>query len=248
MLRIIAATDKGLVRELNEDRFAGEIFDPDCAYALVCDGMGGENAGSVASGIACEEIRRLMESSLRRGMDEKSLYHLLEIAVSTANAMVYDKALQDPENMGGMGTTACLAVISGETAYIANVGDSRAYLLRGGELSRLTVDHTVVQLMLDNGEITPEQAEDHQDRHYLTRAIGVEKDVEPAYSRTPLQGGDMLLLCSDGLYNMIPHGELAALIRKAAAEDSGAVFPEAANAAGGRDNITAVLIIFEGGD
>ena len=150
MLRIIAATDKGLVRELNEDRFAGEIFDPDCAYALVCDGMGGENAGSVASGIACEEIRRLMESSLRRGMDEKSLYHLLEIAVSTANAMVYDKALQDPENMGGMGTTACLAVISGETAYIANVGDSRAYLLRGGELSRLTVDHTVVQLMLDN--------------------------------------------------------------------------------------------------
>lgn len=248
MLRIIAATDKGLVRELNEDRFAGEIFDPDCAYALVCDGMGGENAGSVASGIACEEIRRLMESSLRRGMDEKSLYHLLEIAVSTANAMVYDKALQDPENMGGMGTTACLAVISGETAYIANVGDSRAYLLRGGELSRLTVDHTVVQLMLDNGEITPEQAEDHQDRHYLTRAVGVEKGVDPAYSRTPLQSGDMLLLCSDGLYNMIPHGELAALIRKAAAEDSGAVFPEAANAAGGRDNITAVLIIFEGGD
>lgn len=248
MLRIIAATDKGLVRELNEDRFAGEIFDPDCAYALVCDGMGGENAGSVASGIACEEIRRLMESSLRRGMDEKSLYHLLEIAVSTANAMVYDKASQDPENMGGMGTTACLAVISGETAYIANVGDSRAYLLRGGELSRLTVDHTVVQLMLDNGEITPEQAEGHQDRHYLTRAVGVEKGVDPAYSRTPLQSGDMLLLCSDGLYNMIPHGELAALIRKAAAEDSGAVFPEAANAAGGRDNITAVLIIFEGGD
>ena len=248
MLRIIAATDKGLVRELNEDRFAGEIFDPDCAYALVCDGMGGENAGSVASGIACEEIRRLMESSLRRGMDEKSLYHLLEIAVSTANAMVYDKASQDPENMGGMGTTACLAVISGETAYIANVGDSRAYLLRGGELSRLTVDHTVVQLMLDNGEITPEQAEGHQDRHYLTRAIGVEKGVDPAYSRTPLQSGDMLLLCSDGLYNMIPHGELAALIRKAAAEDSGAVFSEAANAAGGRDNITAVLIIFEGGD
>lgn len=248
MLRIIAATDKGLVRELNEDRFAGEIFDPDCAYALVCDGMGGENAGSVASGIACEEIRRLMESSLRRGMDEKSLYHLLEIAVSTANAMVYDKASQDPENMGGMGTTACLAVISGETAYIANVGDSRAYLLRGGELSRLTVDHTVVQLMLDNGEITPEQAEGHQDRHYLTRAVGVEKGVDPAYSRTPLQSGDMLLLCSDGLYNMIPHGELAALIRKAAAEDSGAVFSEAANAAGGRDNITAVLIIFEGGD
>ena len=248
MLRIIAATDKGLVRELNEDRFAGEIFDPDCAYALVCDGMGGENAGSVASGIACEEIRRLMESSLRRGMDAKSLYHLSEIAVSTANAMVYDKASQDPENMGGMGTTACLAVISGETAYIANVGDSRAYLLRGGELSRLTVDHTVVQLMLDNGEITPEQAEGHQDRHYLTRAVGVEKGVDPAYSRTPLQSGDMLLLCSDGLYNMIPHGELAALIRKAAAEDSGAVFSEAANAAGGRDNITAVLIIFEGGD
>lgn len=95
MLGIIGATDKGLMRATNEDRFAGEVFAPDFAYGVVCDGMGGENGGGVASGIACEEIRRMAENA-RRGLDERSVYLLLETAISTANIMVYDKAVQEP--------------------------------------------------------------------------------------------------------------------------------------------------------
>ncbi len=155
MLRIIGATDKGLVRYVNEDRFAGEVFSPDLAYGVVCDGMGGENAGAVASAIACEEIRRMLESSCRPGMDQRSAYMVLESAVATANAVVYDKAEQDPEVMRGMGTTVCLALVAGEKVYLANVGDSRGYLLRAGELHRLTTDHTLARMLLDPGGAAP---------------------------------------------------------------------------------------------
>ncbi len=242
MLRIIGATDKGMVREVNEDRFAGEVFSPDLAYGVVCDGMGGENAGAVASALACEEIRRMMESSCRAGMDERSTYYLLEMAVATANTVVHDKARQDPDNMGGMGTTVCLVVVSGGNAYVANVGDTRAYLLRDGVLKQLTLDHNVTQMLLDQGELTPEEARDHEGRHYLTKAVGIARTVDPAYGQTPLGPGDAVLICSDGLYNMVPPSDLAGLAARAVQTDDGRCLIEAANRGGGRDNITAVII------
>ena len=243
MVGIIGATDKGLMRATNEDRFAGEVFAPDFAYGVVCDGMGGEQGGGVASSIACEEIRRMVENS-HRGLDERSVYLLLETAISTANIMVYDKAVQEPgdESLRGMGTTACLAVISGEQAYIANVGDSRAYLLRGGELRQLTTDHTLVQMMVDRGELTPEEAATHESRNLITRAVGVERTVSISYSTVKMEEGDILLLCSDGLYGMIPAPLLPDLLRRCVAEDDGGCLLEEANRRGGRDNITAVVL------
>ncbi len=243
MLGIIGATDKGLMRATNEDRFAGEVFAPDFAYGVVCDGMGGENGGGVASGIACEEIRRMAENA-RRGLDERSVYLLLETAISTANIMVYDKAVQEPgdESLRGMGTTVCLAVVSGATAFIANVGDSRAYLLRGEALRQLTTDHTVVQMMVDRGEITPEEAITHQSRNLITRAVGVDRTVDISYSTAELEPGDILLLCSDGLYNMVPGDLLPGLLRRCVAEDDGSCLLDEANRRGGRDNITAVVL------
>ena len=169
----MGATDRGLVRAVNEDRFAGEVFSPDFAYGVVCDGLGGENAGGVASALACGEIRRMMESSYREGLDERSVYMILESAVATANAVVHDKAAQDPASMEGMATTVCLALVTGGTAYLASVGDSRGYLLRGEELRQLTVDHTRAQMLLDQQRITPEELTTHPDRHSLTRAVGV---------------------------------------------------------------------------
>lgn len=245
VLRLTGATDKGLVREVNEDRFAGEVFSPDFAYGVVCDGLGGENAGGVASAIACEEIRRMLESSYREGLDQRSVYMILESAVTTANAMVYDKAAQDPETMAGMGTTVCLAVVTGRQAYLASVGDSRGYLLRGEELRQLTVDHTRAQMLLERGRITAEQAQTHPDRHSLTRAVGVESTVDIAYSTAGLEPGDILLLCSDGLYNMLDPATLRACVRQAAARDDGRCLMDAANARGGKDNITAVIIHYE---
>ena len=249
MLRIIGATDKGLVRYVNEDRFAGEVFSPDLAYGVVCDGMGGENAGAVASAIACEEIRRMLESSCRPGMDQRSAYMVLESAVATANAVVYDKAEQDPEVMRGMGTTVCLALVAGAKVYLANVGDSRGYLLRAGELHRLTTDHTLARMLLDRGDLTPEELLQHPDRgrlqSSLTRAVGVGPQVEADYTSFPLEPGDVLLLCSDGLYNMLDPVTLRECLRQAVLQDDGKCLIDAANSRGGRDNITAVILACE---
>lgn len=245
MLNFMGATDKGEYRQRNEDRFAGEVFACDLAYGVICDGMGGENAGAAASGIACEEFRRIMENSSHREMSERSARGLLESAVQTANTVVFEKALANPQAMGGMGTTLCAALVCGKSAYLINVGDSRAYLLRGDMLTQLTTDHTLVQVLVAQGEITEDEAKTHRKRHYLTRAVGVEKEIAADFTVCELQEEDILLLCSDGLYNMIGEAQLPELIRRAAAAQSAAPLIEAANAAGGEDNITAILILLQ---
>lgn len=242
MLHITAATDKGLVREVNEDSYAGEVFSPTLGYGVVCDGMGGEAGGSVASRVACEEIRRMIDSSLRPGMDDKSLCLLLQTAAENANLAVYDRSRQDDGELAGMGCTLCLALVDGAEAHIVSAGDSRCYLLRDGELEQLTTDHTLVQMMVDRGEITPEQAATHPDKRYITRAVGVSPRLDAPYRAVELREGDALLLCSDGLYNMVPEKRLAVLTARCAERDDAAAFVAEANAAGGEDNITAIVI------
>ena len=142
MLHMYGVTDRGMVREANEDRFAGEVFDRGSGYAVVCDGMGGEVGGGIAAGIAAEEVRRMIESSLRPHMEERSLHLLLQTAIDGANRAVFTRSRQSGGALDGMGSTLCAAVVSDGTALVANVGDSRCYLLREGELSRVTEDHT----------------------------------------------------------------------------------------------------------
>lgn len=242
MLRINGATDRGLAREVNEDRFAGEVFDRRLGYAVICDGMGGAAGGSIASGIACEEVRRMAESALHPRMEERSIQLLLEGAIANANWAVYDRATRAGSDYRGMGTTLCLALVSGETAVVANVGDSRCYLLREGVLQQVTRDNTVVQQLVQQGAITPEEALVSPDRHKLTRAVGVSREVLPDWYYLTLQRGDALLLCSDGLYNMLPLPELTEGLQACLAADDPHILIDLANAAGGADNITAVVI------
>ncbi|MEG1687467.1 MAG: protein phosphatase 2C domain-containing protein, partial [Angelakisella sp.] len=129
MVKIQGVTHRGMVREHNEDRYAGNLLEEHYGYALVCDGMGGENGGSIASTLACEEIRRTVENSYRPQLDEKTVYNILETAVANANTIVFARAGENPE-LSGMGTTVSLALLCDEVCYIANVGDSRVYLLR----------------------------------------------------------------------------------------------------------------------
>lgn len=187
----------------------------------------------------------MLESSCRPGMDQRSVYMILESAVATANAIVYDKALQNPETMRGMGTTVCLAVASGGTLCLANVGDSRGYLLRGGELRQLTTDHTLAQRLYERGEISQEALRRHPERNKLTRAVGVAEDVEADYSSCRMEPGDLFLLCSDGLYNMLDPVTLRECLRQSAAQDDARCLMDAANSRGGKDNITAVIICCE---
>lgn len=187
----------------------------------------------------------MLESSCRPGMDQRSVYMILESAVATANAIVYDKALQNPETMRGMGTTVCLAVVSNGTLYLANVGDSRGYLLREGELRQLTTDHTLAQFLYEKGEITQEALRRHPERNKLTRAVGVTEAVEADYASCRLEPGDALLLCSDGLYNMLDPVTLRECLRQSIAQDDARCLMDAANSRGGKDNITAVIICCE---
>lgn len=229
-LRYGAATDIGLVRELNEDSMLQKppLF-------VVADGMGGHSAGDVASKMAVDSL-----ASLANGEEG------LTAAVKRANRRIYETARKD-SGLGGMGTTLT-AMLAGESSFqIAHVGDSRAYLLRDGELTRITQDHTVVSRLVQEGRITEEDAQHHPQRSYLERALGVEDDVDVDVSILDAHPGDRLLLCSDGLYTMVSDEQIAEVL---AAEDEPT---QAANSlcrmaveAGGSDNVTAMVIDYPG--
>lgn len=242
MYRIEGATHTGMVRDHNEDRCSMSMLADDYGYLLVCDGMGGENGGSTASALACEEICRVLDNSYRSNIDENSIYRMLETAIDNANTTVYRMA-QEQEDLSRMGTTVSLAILSGDTCYLANVGDSRVYLFRSGAVTQLTVDHTHVQTLIDSGEITPQQAKTHPQRHYLTKAVGVSPNLTPFFIQHTLNAGDLLLLCSDGLYNMMDEETLAGLLARVAAGESCQLLIDQANRLGGNDNITAVVAV-----
>ena len=222
-----AATDTGRVRAQNQDRlFAdGSVF-------IVADGMGGHAGGNVAAEVAVSET----VASLKAG------YHP-EVAIDNANRSILDRAAHEVA-LEGMGTTLTMALVNAEEsrADIFNVGDSRAYLLRDGELTQLTNDHTFVQELVDAGSITREQATTHRARHVLTRVLGVALDVSPDHFQVPLQAGDVVLLCSDGLINEVSNDEIARVLATQNPEGAVDALIRSANQHGGNDNITVVVV------
>lgn len=245
MINILAVTHAGIRRDMNQDTLgwsvpAGEPQRP--AWAFVCDGMGGHAAGNIAAETARDTLTAAFENGLRPGMSDRSVQLLLETAVENANAAVYEKAAADPA-LKGMGTTVVAAVVQGNTLYLCHAGDSRAYLLRGGTATRLTKDHSVVQKLVDQGEITPKQALSHPERHFITKALGVSaRRAAPDLDQRELLPGDMVLLCSDGLHGLVPEAELYDLCSRAVADGTADGLAERANQLGGTDNITAVVL------
>ena len=234
------ATDRGLVREINQDCFAWEQLNDHLLYAVLCDGMGGENAGNVASELTVRDICRELSGTLPEAGPEQ-VESILRAAIAHANTVVHTAASSSGD-LRGMGTTVVVLAALGDEVWIVHAGDSRVYLLRGDQLSQLTHDRTVVQMLIESGEITPAEALVHPQRHYITRAVGVDRTIEVELVRLPLQPGDCLLLCSDGLYNYAAGERFPALIRQALAEGSADCFVAEALAGGGGDNITAVVV------
>jgi serine/threonine protein phosphatase PrpC len=233
---VASGTDVGRVRAANEDA----LWTGDSVFA-VADGMGGHAAGEVASATALGPVAELDGKVFA---DARSARKALAEAVLHANVAVVTKAENDP-TFRGMGTTLTAAMVEGKRLHVAHVGDSRAYLLRNGELSQLTTDHTLVQHLIDEGELTPEQAAEHPQRSVITRAIGVSNEVEVDSLSIHLAADDQLLLCSDGLTGVVTDAEIARyLIRETDASQAVARLIAAANAAGGPDNITLVLLRF----
>ena len=239
-MNVIGQTHIGLVRENNQDALEYGTLGTTAQYAVVCDGMGGANGGNIASKIAVEVIGSRIRDGFNENMGPGSVERLLESAMATANIGVYDRAQQQSELIG-MGTTVVAAITCGKTAYISHVGDSRLYLMRNGQLSVITRDHSVVQGLIESGQITEEEARSHPRKNYITRAIGVVAEESGEYDELELESGDRLLLCTDGLTNEVPADAMAELLKKPADEALEALI-RAALDNGGADNTTAVLM------
>lgn len=242
MINLLTVTDTGLRRQMNQDCLACSAPGQQPVWAVVCDGMGGHAAGNIAADTACRALSAALEHGLREEMSARSVSLLLETAVENANAAIFAQAAADPA-LKGMGTTVVAAALLQNTLYLCHAGDSRAYLVREGECLLLTKDHSVVQHLIDQGEITPRQAQNHPDRHLITKAVGVENNrVAPDFNVYDLRPGDMVLLCTDGLHGLVPHRELADLCSRAAEAGEAGLLAQRANELGGSDNISAVLL------
>lgn len=233
-MKVFYRTDIGPVRALNEDSYylpqAGENF------CCVADGMGGHNAGEVASAIAAETVAsRLRDKRL-------APHERLRRAVYAANAAIYDKSREN-SGMSGMGTTVTVLLIENGEAHIAHVGDSRCYLLRNRALMQLTSDHTLVEELLLQGAITPAEAKNHPNRNVITRALGTEISVKADLLRVRVEKGDVFLLCSDGLSGPVSDREMLEILTSRMKRESKAdALVARAIEAGGHDNITALLV------
>ncbi len=240
-MNIYGLTDKGIVRSSNQDAFATGELSTDVAFAVVCDGMGGASGGNIASTMAVDSLSASLKQSFRDNMSESSIKNMLESAVATANVRVFDKSRESAE-LRGMGTTVVASIIFNDAIHIAHAGDSRAYILRDGTLTQLTRDHSIVQSMIEDGRLTPDEARFHPRKNVITRALGVEESISPDFNVYDLKENDILLLCTDGLSNYIEHDMIKEILLDDSISDPCEKLISVSNGNGGGDNITAVVI------
>ena len=237
-MKSYSKTDVGIKRSMNQD----SLFCSDNPVGsfrnlfIVADGMGGHKAGDRASRLCIENmVYQIQESA------SKTPVTIFEEAITYANRAVYESAQEDSE-YEGMGTTMVACTLQGETLYVANIGDSRLYLLRD-ELQQITTDHSLVEEMVKIGNITESEARVHPQKNIITRALGIDEMVQADYFELQVQEGDVILLCSDGLTNMVEDEEIEYIIHHAGSlEEAGDKLIDQANYNGGSDNITAVLV------
>ncbi|MCQ2487738.1 MAG: Stp1/IreP family PP2C-type Ser/Thr phosphatase [Clostridia bacterium] len=240
-MRIIAKTDIGKVRSTNQDSYAAGEFQNGVSWAVVCDGMGGNAGGNIASSTAVKSISERITSAYRESMTSSSIKNLLITSITNANFEIYDLAAANAE-LAGMGTTVVAAIITKNAFYIAHAGDSRAYVIGDNEIRQITKDHSVVQELIDIGEITPEQAIDHPRKNLITRALGVDEMIKVDFTVEDIKGDETLLICTDGLTNEVYPEEILEILKNNPYEDVAEILVDTANNNGGCDNVTVVAI------
>ncbi|HET7776309.1 MAG TPA: Stp1/IreP family PP2C-type Ser/Thr phosphatase [Azospira sp.] len=246
-LEIVVKTDPGLVRSHNEDAV---FANPNLGLAILADGMGGYNAGEVASGMATT----LLSSEIEEGLALKQAWELepdaepyanalLRERIATANSTIYHAAQSQPQ-YSGMGTTLVLALLADNLLTVAHIGDSRLYRLRGQEFVQITRDHSLLQEQIDSGMLTPEQAKLSMNKNLVTRALGVDAAVDAEIRSYPVQAGDLFLLCSDGLNDMVEDEDIGFTLQTLSAnlELAANQLIQMANDNGGRDNVSVILV------
>lgn len=241
-MQSIGRTDIGRLRSTNQDAYVCGHLSDSVVYAVVCDGMGGASGGNIASTMAIRTITKRLTESYRKGMTIASMQHVLESAIAAANIEIYDEAAADPE-LRGMGTTLVLTIVIGDQVLVAHIGDSRAYVITADwEIEQITKDHSVVQQMVERGQITPEEAKNHPRRNFITRALGVADTVACDFAEFQLPKGAMVLCCSDGLSGLVDASEMVQIASTVEAANLPDRLIAAANRAGGSDNITVTIV------
>ncbi len=246
-------TDVGMRRAVNQDNFIIRTYSAEVLTAVVCDGMGGANGGSVASALAARAFMDVLEDRQSRfplfaDMQPEEIGDMLVEASIEANRAVYRKGSAD-QSLSGMGTTLVGCLVLPDTIYTINVGDSRMYLTGGDGIRQITHDHSYVQYLVDIGKLTPEEAKNSRNRNIITRAVGTERTVNADIFTTPHSScrGEYLVLCSDGLTNHVEPEEISQILRQCRQSDGDTLrlacdaLVEKANERGGSDNITAVI-------
>lgn len=236
-------TDPGSVRKQNQDAYRIEELDRGTLLCVVCDGMGGAKSGNIASTLATEVFVEEVRRSWKPFMDPEKIDQMLRSAVKLANFTVFDQSAQF-EEFDGMGTTLVAALIRGRKATVVNVGDSRAYCIDRGGIRQVTRDHSLVQLMVDRGELTPETAKNYPGKNFITRAIGTEPLVLCDVFHLDVSKGDFLLLCSDGLSNVMDDQEiLFEVVHGVNKQHCCRRLLNVAKNRGAPDNVTSVLVL-----
>lgn len=242
MLKVYSKSDIGLVRSKNEDACDCGVIDNNIAWVIVCDGMGGANGGSTASNTAVHQISEQILSSFHTNGTDNSVKNLITSALFNANVTVFEMAMKN-EDLKGMGTTAVVAVISDGIAHIAHAGDSRAYLINTTNgIQQLTTDHSMVQELVKNGDITEQEAKVHPHKNIITRALGVHSVLEPDYCEYPFEKGDILLVCTDGLTNYVDAEQIYQFSRECSPDCLAEKLVSYAKDGGGGDNITVAIV------
>ena len=240
-MKIFAKTDKGMVRSINQDCFDFEVVDTNFSWALVCDGMGGTNSGEIASNLARLCIKNEINKNYQNTLTECEIKNLMLKSISKSNKDILEKSLENKE-YEGMGTTIDLALIVGDKLHVAHVGDSRVYLISKDKIEQITTDHSMVQEMLDSGEITSEQAKVHPKKNIITKALGVHEQLDADYVSKKLKKGDVVFMCTDGLSNYIDMENILKYINKYKEQELVEKFILNVNELGGNDNTTALAM------
>ena len=236
-------TDPGCTRTQNQDSYQIEALDKSTLLCVVCDGMGGARSGNVASSLAVDVFTQEVKRSWKPDMDAERLDQMLYSAVKLANFTVYDQA-QQFEDFAGMGTTLVALLVQGKKATVVNVGDSRAYHVNQEGIRQLTVDHSLVQMMIARGELSPEKAKSYPGKNLITRAIGTEPVVNCDIFHRKVERGDCLLLCTDGLSNIIDDQEILFEVAYGLEKQQCCQrLLEIAQKRGAPDNVTSVLVV-----
>ncbi|MGN1041635.1 MAG: Stp1/IreP family PP2C-type Ser/Thr phosphatase [Acutalibacteraceae bacterium] len=253
-MEVFSKSDIGKKRTSNQDRVVQDVISDTMAWAAVCDGMGGFNGGDIASETATESIKEFFGNYLKDTLTDEKIREVMYEAAHFANDKIYDLSKRDP-NLGKMGTTIVMCVVKNNTAHIIHAGDSRAYLVSSDAISQISVDHSVVQKMIDSGEITPDEAQSHPQKNMITRALGVEPSIALDYKEVNISEDDVIMLCTDGLTNHLSSLEIYEVFKKARKENQKEnlapksyieIIPEQliseSNKRGGKDNITVSII------